>query len=217
MNKKAPTAARQRSMQFARDHQKAMMFQLQAAHDYVAARCLLLNGLIGCGLALGAQAIEKFLKAHLLFRDPTQRVKRLDHKLPELMTVVSQLAPELSLQQFAPVAEKFLKHYNTRYPDNPNASSAMTAGDLVELDEFVIFLNKEMPCPRNVKYRSGLYALVTTSFDKQAVVWPWERWIKEDNKALAPLLSQIAAEYAAVIEELHPTQYPGFSEMDRDY
>ena len=40
----------------------------------------------------------------------------------------------------------FNSHYLTRYPDNPGASTTMTTADMIELDEFIILLNENMPC-----------------------------------------------------------------------
>jgi HEPN domain-containing protein len=50
-----------------------------AADDYAAARCLLLNGLVAGGLSMGAQAIEKFLKAYILLKSSARRVRGLSH------------------------------------------------------------------------------------------------------------------------------------------
>jgi HEPN domain-containing protein len=203
MNGTSPSAAFLALRSFCEEHSSATRLLLVAAQDYAAARCLLQNGLL-TGLVLGAQAIEKFLKAYLLFKNPDCAVRRLSHSLPRLLREASALFPELPLAEFAPLADKFGRHYATRYPDNPDASTSMTSADLIELDTFVVFLNENMPCPRHVKFRSGLYALITFSLGYQAAVPPTERWIKINNKALAPLWPRIASDYAAVLRELYP-------------
>src|ERR1700722_14109372 len=106
--------------EFSKAHSSATLLLLTATKDYAAARCLLQNGLL-TGLVMGAQAIEKFLKAYLLFHDPRRKVRKLSHSLPELLREAGALLPNLSLMNFAPVAEKFDRHYATRYPDNPDA------------------------------------------------------------------------------------------------
>ncbi|MGH9607329.1 MAG: HEPN domain-containing protein [Terracidiphilus sp.] len=176
-----------------------------AAHDYADARCLLLNGLFG-GLALGAQAMEKLLKAYLLLKDPTWKVKALGHSVATLLEESATLYPNLGLPEYSALVEKFRGHYAARYPDDPAGSKSMTTADLLELDEFIIFLNENLPCPRNVKYRTGLYPLITFSLGPAGTVTPWERWIKERNQSLVPHLQRINAEHAAVLADLYPTR-----------
>jgi hypothetical protein len=188
---------------FTRKHSRATLLLLKAAHDYAEARCLLLNGLFG-GLAIGAQTIEKLLKAYLLFHDPTRDVKRLSHSLERLLKEADSLEPQLRLSRYDSLVKKFAAHYATRYPDDPAGSTSMTTADLLELDEMVVFLNENLPCPRNVKYRTGMYALITFSLGPGATVTPWERWIKENNRSLAPLVQRINSEQTAVLREIHP-------------
>jgi hypothetical protein len=200
-----PSIAYQEFNRFIEEHSRATQFLLVAAYDYAAARCLLFNFMFE-GLVLGAQAIEKLLKAYLLFDDPKRTVKSLNHSLPKLLIEASASFPRLPLAQFMPLSEKFWRHYQTRYPDNPNASTTRSTADVMELDKFVIFLNENLPCSRNVKYRTGLYALITFSLGYASTVTTWESWIKRDNSALAPLLPRIGSDYAEVIKELHPSR-----------
>ena len=131
-------------------------------------------------------------------------MKRLSHSLSKLLEEVDTLFPGLALARFAPLVEKFGRHYAIRYPDNPDASKSMTTADRLELDELVIFLNENLPCPQNVKYRTGLYALITFSLGPQRTVTPLELWIKSDNRLLLPLLPRINSDQAEVIAELYP-------------
>ena len=184
-------------------HSNATRLLHVAAEDYAAARCLLLNGLFP-GLTLGAQAIEKTLKSYLLLRDPKTDVKKLSHSLTKLLEDGSKRFPQLGLSQFAPLVAKFRQHYQMRYPDNSDGSTSVTTADLFKLDTFIVFLNENLPCPRNVKYRTRFYAAITFSLGYQATVTPTESWIKNNNRALAPLLSRIEADYALVVRELYP-------------
>jgi hypothetical protein len=72
---------------------KAMLLLRVAAHDYAAARCLLFNCMFE-GLVLGAQSIEKCLKAYLLLHDPQRHVKALRHSLPKLLEETIVLFPQ---------------------------------------------------------------------------------------------------------------------------
>ena len=203
---KSMSAAMVEMDSYARRHSGATLLLLTAAHDYAAARCLLLNGLFG-GLVLGAQAIEKLLKAYILFADPRREVKKaFRHSLTKLLQETDKLYPHLCFSEQAPLVQKFSGHYAARYPDDPAASKSMTTADLFELDEFVIFLNENLPCPRNVKYRSGLYALITFSLGLGNSVTQWEEWVKAANQPLAPLLPRINSDYALVLTDLYPNQ-----------
>jgi hypothetical protein len=79
----------------------------------------------------------------------------------------------------------------------------MSSEEIFELDEFIMFINDNMPCPFEAKYRTGLYALITFSLDRGTVM-PWEKWIKHLNRALAPRWPQIEADHRAVLKNLYP-------------
>jgi len=199
----APSAAFQAVTKFCREHSAATRLLLVATQDYAAARCLAQNLLL-TGLVLGAQALEKYLKAYLLLNNPSRNVRTLSHSLPRLLREVDGLAPHLLLLRFMPLAERFNAHYLARYPDNPDASKTMTTADILELDELIILLNDNLPCPITVKYRTGLYAAITFSLNPVANVTPIEHWIKSGNRALGPLLPLIEQNYNAVMKELYP-------------
>lgn len=61
--KDQPSAAFRELMRYANERSAATLLLRVAAHDYAAARCRLFNGTFE-GLVLGAQAIEKTLKAY---------------------------------------------------------------------------------------------------------------------------------------------------------
>jgi hypothetical protein len=198
-----PSTTFQALRHFVEEHSSATRLLRVAAQDYAAARCLLLNHLFA-GHVLGAQAIEKFLKSYLLLNNPQRGMKKLSHSLPKLLEEVKVLFPQLPLSGFTPLAEKFTSNYPTRYPDNVEGAEFMTTSHLLDLDALIIFLNENMPCPRYVKYRAGIYPFITFSLGYQATVPPEELWIKQNNQALAPLLPRINADYVAVMKELYP-------------
>jgi hypothetical protein len=183
-------------------YRRATVLLNYAARDYAAARCLLLN-MHFPGLALGAETIEKYLKAYILIHDPTINVRQLNHNLGKLLQRADKCFPTLNLLSYANLIERFRGHYQTRYPDNPDASPSMTTADLLELDEMVIFLNENLPCPKSVRYRTGFYAQITFSLGPQSNPTPCEVCIKQCNEALTPLLPRIADDYAEVIRALY--------------
>src|ERR1700730_8597730 len=110
---KEASPAFQELMRFGNEYSRATLLLRAAAHDYAAARCLLFNGMFE-GLVLGAQAIEKCLKAYLIFDNPQRPVKALSHSLPKLLAEAGALFPQLPLLGFAPLVEKFWRHYQAR-------------------------------------------------------------------------------------------------------
>ena len=190
-------------MEFARQNQKAMLLLHAATQDYAAPRCLLLNHLF-VGLSIGAQAIEKYLKAAILFAEPSREVRRLGHNISELLSEAECCIPSLAHLALKDSADRFVQYYQTRYPDNSNQPLSMDTGRRDELDLFVIGVNSRLPIPRNVKFRSGLYAEITFSLGYEQTVSPNERWIKEWNSALMPLWPEIESQYPDVMGELYP-------------
>jgi hypothetical protein len=67
-----------------------------------------------------------------------------------------------------------------------------------------MFINGNMPCPFEVKYRTGLYALVTFSLHGGTIT-PWERWIKEGNRALMPHWANIETDFRVALKNLYPS------------
>lgn len=188
---------------FAKSNQMAMLLLQTATDDYAVARCTLLNGLFP-GLVSAAQAVEKYLKAFILFLDSTKNVRRLSHSLKDLAAQVLTLQPELALSRYNLLIERLEKHYQTRYPDNPDASTQQSTGELEEIDDLIVFLNEAMPIPPEVKYRSGFYSAAFRSLDRGRQ-FPPEIWLKEDNKALATIQSRVEEEYRAVLRHFYPS------------
>jgi hypothetical protein len=201
---------------FSRHYQRATGLLLSMAFDYAAARCLLMNGHIFGGLELGARAIEKTLKAFLLFDNPCRDVKRLSHALPRLLDEVAALHPSLDLQRFGPQVCRFERHFQARYPDNPNRSKSLSTAELAQLDEIVIFLNENLPIPHNVRSTSGLYGIVRASqlFRQNGP----QAWLTPQNQPLTPLLQRIAADYDAAMNlGISGSERPGVSRLrDRE-
>lgn len=190
--------------QFARHNQMAMRLLQVATEDYAVAGCSLLNGLMP-GLVSAAQAVEKYLKAFILFLDPTKNVRKLSHSLKDLAAEVLTLQPGLPLSSYNPLIDLLEQHYKTRYPDNPDASTEQSTAELEDIDKFIIFLNESMPIAPEVKYRSGLYSQAFLSV-AQGRPFPHEIWLKKGNQALASIQSRAEAEYVAVLRHLYPSQ-----------
>jgi len=205
MAESTPSPAFLAMLAFAKEHAAASLLLNVATYDYAAARCLLQNHLVTVGLTQGAQAIDKFLKAYLLLKNPERNVKRLSHELSKLLSEVALIFPDLPLSPYTTLVERFGQHYATRYPDNADASTSRTSAEIAQLDQFIVFLNENLPSPFTVRMRTGLYAAITFSLGIASTVTPTEFWIKTHNQALAPLLPRIEDDYRKAMEELHPT------------
>ena len=127
------TSSKQGLMDFCRHHRPATLLLNSMTSDYAASRCLLILGHFP-GLVLGAQAIEKILKSYLLFHNPELKVRGLGHSLPNILQKAATIFPQMDLRRFLPLVNRFKEHYQARYPDNPDASSSMTTGELIELE-----------------------------------------------------------------------------------
>ncbi len=134
---------------------------------------------------------------------PTKDIRKLQHSLRALLNDADQLSPDLMLSKYSVLMGRYEDYYRNRYPDNRVALTGMSSAQILELDEFIIFINEHLPCPFDAKYRTVLYALATFSLHGRNET-PWERWIKHDNYALALLWPRIEADFWAVLANLHP-------------
>src|SRR6059036_2014282 len=95
---------------FNRIHRDAGEFVIAATDDYVACRCCLLNGLFP-GLRLGAEAVEKCLKAFVLYGNPSLDMRKYNHRNKDLASVASSLEPRFNGSQLDHVIDRLETHY----------------------------------------------------------------------------------------------------------
>jgi hypothetical protein len=142
---------------------------------------------------LGAQAIEKLLKAVLLFVDPTLTTAtirtRFSHKLPKLAEAV-QKTTDLDLTVHAAHISALDAHYLGRYPDNPGRSTSQSTSELAELDRLAVDLLVGLPVPEEVKLRSGVFASALVSSER-GVVTSFEKWLLEKNEPLSRVMPNL--------------------------
>jgi HEPN domain-containing protein len=186
---------------FARQNRDGMGLYSEAADDYVAARCCLMNGLF-TGLRLASESVEKLLKAHLLFLNPSENVRQFGHDIPKLGERLSELTGLQDSDSRKELLLRLKKHYDTRYPDNAVDLKSKSTGELREIDELVVELIEQMPIPAEVKFRSGLYVqlFITEMQPELATWWTPPRWILSDNRALAPRLKALRQRCRAVLD-----------------
>lgn len=180
---------------YTRDNAPALLLQQVATDDYSGARCCLLNGPL-VGLILAAQAVEKYLKAIILLRDPAYNLRSLNHILSNAVSEATRLETSLDLSRHSSTISSLEQHYNSRYPDNLNQPSIKGTHELVGIDELIIDIVEQIPLPIDIKHRTGLYACVCSSRERKGSPFPDEIWITKSNAALTPLLPRIHANHA---------------------
>ena len=110
-------------IEFNRINRDAVEFVSLATDDYVGCRCLLLNGLLFPGFRLGAEAIVKYIKAFVLYKEPTHPVKDYLHNIKKVASVAANLDPSFNpIQQFGDIIDRLELHYYLRYPRDPYPS-----------------------------------------------------------------------------------------------
>jgi HEPN domain-containing protein len=177
---------------------KSTWFLQVATHDYVAARCCLLNGLLS-GFVLAHEAIEKLLKACIYLADPNFRPGASEeHRLEVLADHVHRLHPAVEFSEDELLyLKKLTTYFETKYPDAkvPRPSSVSTA-ELVQIDQLFVRLSFEIPLVPELKWRIGIFNLVGAD---QAQERTLTRWLRTDNAALSPdMVASIVSNFQTV-------------------
>ena len=185
--------------EFDRINTKATEFAMAATDDYAACRCCLLNGLFP-GLRLGSEAVEKYLKAFVLYVDRSHNVRQYEHKIKEIASVASKLNPGFEPMQYSNVIDRLEMHYRQRYPDVPNFNRGASTAELVGIDEFVLYICDSLPIPEVPKFRSyGYFFFVCCPWTPRD---PYKEWLERDNVTLGRVRSSLMQRYEAMEKEL---------------
>jgi HEPN domain-containing protein len=187
-------------MEFNRTHLEAVKFMTAATDDYVACRCCLLNGLFP-GLRLGAEAVEKYLKAFVLFANRSLDVKKYNHRIKDLASEASHLTPGFNPVQFAQVIDRLETHYRNRYPNVPAFKRDASTGELTGIDEFVLHICDSFPIPEVPKFRDyGYFFFVFCPWTSP--MQPYRTWLERHNPALERARNSLLQRYQATEQEL---------------
>jgi len=182
--------------EFARNNSMAMALYNNAAQDYGACRCCLINGFFP-GFILGAQAIEKILKAFILLHDNKVNPKSFSHNLTKLVDEV-QKNNDYGLARFLPLIRRLQIDYQTRYPDNPCKGASSSTGQLVEIDELIFYLIDQIPLPDEVKFKSGVYSMLFPGNPNS----PWHKWISIYNRTLTEFYGNLERRFVEIKNHL---------------
>lgn len=182
---------------FARSNKEAMILMFRGTSDYVGCRCCLLNSVFS-GLELGAQAVEKHLKAMFLFALPESKVRGFGHNLQTLVVLVGEKGIA-DLSSHMETITQLHSHYQARYPDNPNRPSFASTEELYKIDELMLDILEKMPVPEEILLRSGVYSRVLQSSEGRPV-FADEQWLLANNHRLLaklPMLIQRNKEWSS--------------------
>ena len=187
-------------IEFNRANSEAVKFITAATDDYAACRCCLLNGLFP-GLRLGAEAIEKYLKAFVLYADPSLKVKNYLHSIKDLVSVALSLESSFDAARFGQVIDRLETHYRHRYPNVPDFKHDASTSELVGIDEMVLQISECLPIPEVPKFRNyGYFFFVCCSWLPS--MDPYKKWLEQDNVALQRVRTSLLKRYRAVEEQL---------------
>ena len=180
-------------------HIEAVGFVIAATDDYVACRCCLLNGLFP-GLRLGAEAVEKFLKAFLKSKDPYSKIK-YGHNIKSLARDASKLPGRFSTAQFDPLIARLETYYRFRYPDEPDFKPDASTAELADIDELVLHIYEGLPIPDVPKFHNyGLFSFICRPLVPP--IDPYLRWLVHNNLAVQRVKAVLLQRYKAVEKQL---------------
>jgi hypothetical protein len=185
---------------FNRTHADAGEFVVAATDDYMACRCCLLNGLFP-GFRLGAEAVEKYLKAFVLYGDPSLDIRKYNHRIKDLASVASSIEPHFNSTQFGHVIDRLETHYRHRYPNVPGFRRDASTAELIGIDEIVLYICDCLPVPELPKFRNyGYFFFVCCSWTPP--LGPHKKWLEQENVALQRVKTSLVQRYRAVEEQL---------------
>jgi hypothetical protein len=158
-----------------------------------------------CGLRLGAEAIEKYLKAFILYGDASQDVRKYNHRIKDLAQVASRLELRFNASQFSPFIDRLETHYHQRYPDVHDFKRDASTGELVGIDELVLHICECLPIPEMPKLRDyGVFFFVCCPWIPPED--PRKRWLEPKNLALQRVKPALVKRYHAIAEPLGEAQ-----------
>jgi HEPN domain len=202
------TLSSEETIRFSGFNQIAMRLHSIASDDYIACRCCIINGLLSQGFILAEQALEKELKSILLLLNPKENIKLFgSHKIEPIIQRIQGLQ-DLGLTRFQKYGKRLSDIYElSRYPDNKLKDKidnwSISGHELEHIDEFFFYINERSPLPDEIKFRSGIYALVC---DKNLNRHPGYHWAMIDNLAYIKREQYLVIRYNDATKHLYNAQ-----------
>ena len=184
-------------------HQLAILFLVHAGDDYAAARCLIINGL-SAGFPMGGQALEKIMKALLVFKISAIDAKReRKHRLKNIFDQLIEHYPLIS-KSLRKVCVNFTKHYRHRYPDECDASKSMSGTEIRDLDTAFFSFLEALPVSLEFIMRHATFAAMLDI--KKSVLGNKQRYMTVDNVDFNAVKQNWAKDFGDVYSNLYPEQ-----------
>jgi hypothetical protein len=163
----------------------ANKYVMPSVDDYLATRCLLLNGIF-VGLTTGHEAIEKILKATLISEDID--IPKSCHEINKLagLLIKKDLTRYSFLQNNVEFIGRLDKHYGWRYYDGDpqQRSQSKSTSELQPIDGLYVALyeNYMNLAPEEFRFRDYLTNYLFGQEIKKHTTW--SVWLLTDNNAL---------------------------------
>jgi hypothetical protein len=188
--------------QYAHRNQYAMMMFMDAASDYFACRCCILNNLFS-GFRLASEAVEKLLKAFIFLQTGNKStLKRRDRHNPYLLKEeLKRSRPDQTLDAYDDVLHRLYNHFLSRYFDNAVSDRSASGGELPQIDELFFHLVESLPMPEEVKYRSAFFSHLCDQTARHH--WKTYHWAMQDNHVLRSRIESIERKYQQVFTHLY--------------
>lgn len=185
---------------------------LESSEDYVAARCLILNGFPRCGFILGCQAVEKILKA-IIFLETGERItkdtkdkkrkKGWKHEPFELKEKLTEKV-DYGLEIYNDILISLGDCYKSRYFENSTSGKGANSRDLEKMDKLYIYLMEKIKIPDEAKYRGSFF---TDLFESNKYWAHHPYWLKIKNKALTKKkLEKMERKYKKILKHFYPSK-----------
>ena len=194
-------------IEFNRINREAREFVSLATDDYVACRCCLMNGIFS-GFRLASEAIEKYIKAFILYKEPPYPVKNYLHDIKKVASAATNLEPSFNpTQHFGDIIDQLELHYHLRYPRDTYPPYSASAAELAQIDELVLYLYESLPIPEVAKFRNdGYFFAVCCPWSPPIHFNPDKDWMQRQNVALDRVRSSLIQRYEAMEKELVDAQ-----------
>ena len=191
-------------LEFGSANSEAGEFVQLATDDYVACRCCLLNGVLRPGLRLGSEAVEKYLKAIILYKEPGYPVIKYLHFLRKMSLKASKLEPSFNpFQDFGETIDRLELHYSLRYPKVTEFPYSASTAELARIDELVLYLYYSLPIPEVPKFRmNGYFFEVCCPWTPPLHFNPHKNWVERENATLQRVRNSLEERYRAMEKEL---------------
>lgn len=174
------------AIEFIQDNKQAVTFVNESCDDYICSRCLILNNLVG-GQILASQALEKILKAFILFENPEVNVKK--KYAHHITNIISDLPDKqinwIKSNNLSEIAQYLQDAYKCRYELGKTIDSwgnFYKNARLDKIDNIICGLNDQIDIP--IVAKSGIGFNLALKAGNATHTNAKRNWLLKDNMAI---------------------------------